>query len=127
MVSACALENDSIVRPSPFVEDLVSAGLEIVRRDPIAAATETLAAATATNVAAAAAEAGVGVDPATVREAAESVLDQVLTAADVPRPEVARRSGVLGRTGRDGMHGEPLSLMLAEMQSVARAHPRGQW
>ena len=55
------------------------------------------------------------------------MLDQVLTAADVARPEVARRAGVLGRTGRDGMHGEPLNRMLAEMQSVARAHPRGLW
>lgn len=78
-------------------------------------------------VEAAAAGAGVGVDPATVRDAAEGVLDQVLDAADVPRPGVARRAGVLGRTGRDGMHGEPLGRMLAEMQSVARAHPRGQW
>ena len=51
---------------------------------------------------------GVGVDPAAVREAAEGVLDQVLDAADVPRPEAPRRAGVLGRTGRDGMHGEAL-------------------
>ena len=78
-------------------------------------------------VEAAAAEAGVGVDPATVRESAEAVLDQVLTAADVERSEAPRRSGVLGKTGRDGMHGEPLSRMLTDMQSVARAHPRGQW
>lgn len=78
-------------------------------------------------VEAAAAEAGVGVAPATVRDAAEEVLDQVLDAADVPRSEAPRRAGVLGRTGRHGMHGEPLSRMLAEMQSVARAHPRGQW
>ena len=78
-------------------------------------------------VEAAAAASGVGVDPATVRDAAEAVLDQVLAAADVPRPDVARRSGVLGRTGRDGMHGEALSRMLADMQSVARAHPRGLW
>ena len=55
------------------------------------------------------------------------MLDQVLEAADVPRPEVPRRAGVLGRTGRDGMHGEALGRMLAEMQSVARAHPMGQW
>jgi ring-1,2-phenylacetyl-CoA epoxidase subunit PaaC len=78
-------------------------------------------------VEAAAAGAGVGVDPAAVRGAAEGVLDQVLEAADVPRPEVPRRAGVLGRTGRDGMHGEALGRMLAEMQSVARAHPMGQW
>ncbi|GAA1938125.1 1,2-phenylacetyl-CoA epoxidase subunit PaaC [Nocardioides hwasunensis] len=78
-------------------------------------------------VEAAAAASGVGVDPAGVREAAEAVLDQVLAAADVPRSEAPRRAGVLGRTGRDGTHGEPLGRMLAEMQSVARAHPRGQW
>lgn len=78
-------------------------------------------------VEAAAAEAGVGVDPSTVREAAEGVLDQVLDAAGLARPQAPRRAGVLGRTGRDGMHGEPLGRMLAEMQSVARAHPMGQW
>src|SRR6478735_1726579 len=59
-------------------------------------------------VEAAAAASGVGVDPAEVREAAEGVLDQVLDAADVPRPAAPRRAGVLGRTGRDGMHGEAL-------------------
>ncbi|MBS2938837.1 phenylacetate-CoA oxygenase subunit PaaC [Nocardioides sp. J2M5] len=78
-------------------------------------------------VEAAAAEAGVGVDPATASVAAEAVLDQVLGAAGLERPQVARRAGVLGRTGRDGMHGEPLGRMLAEMQSVARAHPTGLW
>ncbi|WP_210650568.1 1,2-phenylacetyl-CoA epoxidase subunit PaaC [Nocardioides sp. SYSU D00065] len=78
-------------------------------------------------VEAAAAGSGVGVDPATTRDAAEGVLDQVLAAGAVPRPEAPRRSGVLGRTGRDGMHGEPLSRLLAEMQSVARAHPLGRW
>ncbi len=78
-------------------------------------------------VEAAAAEAGVGVDPGTVRDAAEAVLDQVLDASGLERPQAPRRAGVLGRTGRDGMHGEPLSRLLAEMQSVARAHPMGQW
>ena len=79
----------------------------------------------ATEVAAAAS--GVGVDPSSVRAYAEETLDQVLDASGVERPEVARRSGVMGRFGRDGMHGEPLSRLLAEMQSVARAHPLGQW
>lgn len=78
-------------------------------------------------VEAAASEAGVGVDPGTVRDAAEAVLDQVLDASGLERPQAPRRAGVLGRTGRDGMHGEPLSRLLAEMQSVARAHPMGQW
>lgn len=79
------------------------------------------------SVEAAAAASGVGVDPAEVLAAAEGVLDQVLAAADVERSQAPRRAGVLGRAGRDGMHGEPLSRMLAEMQSVARAHPMGQW
>jgi ring-1,2-phenylacetyl-CoA epoxidase subunit PaaC len=30
-------------------------------------------------------------------------------------------------TGRDGLHTEALSRMLAQMQSVARAHPLGRW
>ena len=55
------------------------------------------------------------------------VLEQVLAAAGVERPEVGPLAGVRGRKGRDGTHTEALSLVLAEMQSVARAHPRGQW
>ena len=74
-----------------------------------------------------AAASGVGVDPATVRAGAEATLDQVLDAAGMERPEVARMAAVRGRTGRDGLHTEALSRMLAEMQSVARAHPQGTW
>lgn len=73
------------------------------------------------------AAAGVGVAPSTVRDAADAVLDEVLAAGELERPAPARLSGVNGGTGRDGMHTEALSLMLAEMQSVARTHPRGQW
>lgn len=47
------------------------------------------------------------------------VLEQVFAVADVERPEVGAMSGH-GRT-------EALSLMLAEMQVVARAHPSGLW
>jgi ring-1,2-phenylacetyl-CoA epoxidase subunit PaaC len=50
---------------------------------------------------------------------ADAVLDQVLEAAEVSRPEVGPMSG--------HGHTEALSRMLAEMQVVARAHPRGQW
>ena len=76
---------------------------------------------------AAAAAAGLGVDAGEAREAANAVLDQVFTAAGVERPELARMAAVRGRTGRDGLHTEALSRMLAEMQSVARAHPEGVW
>ncbi|QKG26993.1 1,2-phenylacetyl-CoA epoxidase subunit PaaC [Actinomadura verrucosospora] len=73
------------------------------------------------------AEAGVGVDPASVRGEVDAVLDQVLAVSGVDRPDRAPLAGIGGRTGRDGMHTEALSRMLAEMQVVARAHPGGRW
>jgi len=72
-------------------------------------------------------EARVGVDPATVADAVEVVLEQVLAASGVERPEVKPLAGVRGRKGRDGMHTEALSRLLAEMQVVAREHPMGVW
>ncbi|GAB2886367.1 1,2-phenylacetyl-CoA epoxidase subunit PaaC [Nocardioides pacificus] len=73
------------------------------------------------------AAAGVGVDPADLAEEVHAVLDEVLRAAEVERPATGERVGAGGRRGRDGAHTEALGLMLAEMQSVARAHPRGRW
>jgi len=73
------------------------------------------------------ADAGVGVDPATVRDQVAAVVDHVLATAGLERPEVRGMSGVRGRTGRDGLHTEALGHLLAEMQSVARAHPMGVW
>jgi ring-1,2-phenylacetyl-CoA epoxidase subunit PaaC len=70
---------------------------------------------------------GVGVDPGVVADEVEVVLEQVLAVSRVDRPEVAALAGVRGRTGRDGLHTEALSRMLAEMQVVARAHPTGLW
>ena len=78
-------------------------------------------------VAGAVASAGVGVDFASLAPACDAVLAEVLTACGLDRPEVAPRGGLQGRKGRDGAHTEALSRMLAEMQSVARAHPMGQW
>lgn len=49
----------------------------------------------------------------------EVVLDQVFAAADVSRPEAT--------PSRECGHTEALTDLLAEMQSVARAHPRGLW
>lgn len=51
---------------------------------------------------------------------AEAVLAHVLATSGVPVPDVRDIATVGGRT-------EHLSLMLAEMQSVARAHPMGLW
>ncbi len=73
------------------------------------------------------ASAGAGVDPHDVAAEVGVVLDQVLAAAGVDRPSVGQLGPVAGGRGRDGRHTEALSHLLAEMQSVARAHPLGQW
>jgi len=73
------------------------------------------------------AEAAAGVDPVTVAAAVDGVLDQVFAASGVDRPAARPLAGVNGRTGRDGLHTEALGRLLAEMQVVARAHPRGRW
>ena len=73
------------------------------------------------------AAAGVGVDPATAADEVDVVLEQVFAMSGVERPQGAPLAGVRGRTGRDGLHTEALSRMLAEMQVVARAHPLGRW
>lgn len=74
-----------------------------------------------------AAEAGFGVRPSDVAASIEEVVEQVLAASGLTRPERAGLSGVQGLKGRDGRHTEHLSRMLAEMQVVARAHPGGLW
>jgi ring-1,2-phenylacetyl-CoA epoxidase subunit PaaC len=69
----------------------------------------------------------VGVAPSTVAAEVGVVLDQVFSVSGVDRPTVPQVGPVNGGAGRDGRHTEALSLMLAEMQSVARAHPAGRW
>ncbi len=69
----------------------------------------------------------VGVDPAGIADEVAVLLDQVFSASGVERPGVAQVGPVAGGMGRDGRHTESLSPLLAEMQSVARAHPMGLW
>lgn len=71
--------------------------------------------------------AGIGVDPAQARDEFDDVLDQVLSAATLRRPEAAPLAGVSGRSGRHGVHTEAMGYLLAELQSVARAHPAATW
>jgi ring-1,2-phenylacetyl-CoA epoxidase subunit PaaC len=78
-------------------------------------------------VEATAAEQGFGVDPATVADEVDVVLDQVLSAGGLERPQVPSVGPVAGGTGRDGRHTEAMGHLLGEMQVVARAHPRGRW
>lgn len=73
------------------------------------------------------ARAGVGVDPAVLREEFDAVLARVLAAATLSTPDIGSRAGVSGRFGRDGVHTEAMGYLLAELQSVARAHPGATW
>jgi ring-1,2-phenylacetyl-CoA epoxidase subunit PaaC len=61
----------------------------------------------------------------------DAVLDTVLATAGLDRPAVAALApigGTIGgRTGRDGVHTEAMGYILAEFQSVARAHPDATW
>ncbi|KRB80100.1 phenylacetate-CoA oxygenase [Nocardioides sp. Root190] len=74
-----------------------------------------------------AAEAGVAVEPFEVSAEVQVVLAQVFAASGIDRPERGALAGIQGKKGRDGRHTEAFSLLVAELQVVARAHPRGQW
>ncbi|HUA30045.1 MAG TPA: 1,2-phenylacetyl-CoA epoxidase subunit PaaC [Streptosporangiaceae bacterium] len=71
--------------------------------------------------------AGVAADPAAVRSETDLVIDTVLSTAGLERPDAAPLGQVSGHTGRDGVHTEDLGYVLAELQSVARAHPDATW
>jgi ring-1,2-phenylacetyl-CoA epoxidase subunit PaaC len=71
--------------------------------------------------------AGVAVDPAAVRADFDTVVGQVLAAATLSVPDGRQAGAVAGRMGRHGLHTEALGLALAEMQSLARAHPGAAW
>jgi len=70
---------------------------------------------------------GVAADPAAVRAEVDEVLDTVFVAATLDRPDAAPMARVAGKSGRDGMHTEAFGYVLAELQSVARAHPGATW
>jgi ring-1,2-phenylacetyl-CoA epoxidase subunit PaaC len=70
---------------------------------------------------------GVAADPAAARAGVDAVLDAVLAEATLDRPGAAPLARVAGKTGRDGVHTEALGYVLAELQSVARAHPDATW
>jgi ring-1,2-phenylacetyl-CoA epoxidase subunit PaaC len=73
------------------------------------------------------AEQGIGVDATTVADEVDVILEQVLTVSEVDRPDVPATGAVGRHRGRDGVHTELMGHLLAEMQVVARAHPRGTW
>ncbi|QBI51861.1 1,2-phenylacetyl-CoA epoxidase subunit PaaC [Streptomonospora litoralis] len=67
---------------------------------------------------------GAGTAPDAVRPACEAVLGEALSAAGLPMPDL---DGGARPRGRAGEHTEALAELTAEMQSLARAHPRGTW
>lgn len=69
------------------------------------------------------AAAGLAPDPESLRPRWEREVARVVGAATLSLPD--DRS--VARGGRQGLHTEHLGLMLAEMQSVARAHPGAEW
>jgi ring-1,2-phenylacetyl-CoA epoxidase subunit PaaC len=70
---------------------------------------------------------GVAADPQALRAEVEGVLDTVLATAALDRPDRAPMAAIAGKTGRDGVHTEAFGYILAELQSLARAHPDGTW
>ena len=72
---------------------------------------------------AAAVEAGIGVDVLTLKANWDAIVDVALAEATLTRPAI---SGYVTE-GKKGLHSEHLGFLLAEMQSLARAHPNGAW
>jgi ring-1,2-phenylacetyl-CoA epoxidase subunit PaaC len=70
---------------------------------------------------------GVAADPAGLRVEVDAVLGTVLAAATLDRPQAAPMARVAGKAGRDGVHTESFGYLLAELQSLARAHPDATW
>lgn len=58
---------------------------------------------------------------------ASAFLDAVLAEATLTRPAAPPLAPVGGKTGRDGTHTEAMGYILAELQSLARAHPGARW
>ncbi|SOE02524.1 1,2-phenylacetyl-CoA epoxidase subunit PaaC [Blastococcus haudaquaticus] len=79
---------------------------------------------TATPVERRLADAGVGIDPAELRDEVRGVLTQVLTRATLAVPAWPADAPPRGRAGE---HGPELTVLLDRLQDVARAHPGATW
>lgn len=72
----------------------------------------------------AARQAGAGLDLPSVREGWDALVDDALLEATLKRPPP--HAGYVTQ-GKRGVHSEHLGFVLAEMQSLARAHPDARW
>jgi ring-1,2-phenylacetyl-CoA epoxidase subunit PaaC len=68
-------------------------------------------------------EAGVAVDPASLRATWDKTIDDVLNEATLTRPQ----DGYMQSGGRVGRHSEHLGFILAELQFLQRAYPGATW
>ncbi len=78
---------------------------------------------TASGAEAAALGNGTGVDPRALHAAWNREVDEALSQSTLDRPQA---SGYIPR-GKEGVHSEHLSYLLAQMQGLARQHPGVQW
>jgi ring-1,2-phenylacetyl-CoA epoxidase subunit PaaC len=67
---------------------------------------------------------GVGVRTTALQDDWNALVDDALTEATLTRPAAAK--GYITQ-GKQGVHSEHLGFVLAEMQSLARAHPGASW
>lgn len=77
----------------------------------------------ADDVEAAAVARGIGVTGASLLPAWHAALEQTLSEATLAQPAATR----FASTGKHGRHSEHFGFLLAEMQSLARAHPGAVW
>jgi len=68
-------------------------------------------------------EAGVAIDPAGLRGAWNTTIDDVLTQATLTRPA----EGWMQTGGRSGRHSEHLGTILTELQYLQRTYPGATW
>jgi ring-1,2-phenylacetyl-CoA epoxidase subunit PaaC len=66
---------------------------------------------------------GTGIDTAALKNDWNQIVDAALQEATLQRPA----DGGFVPTGKQGLHSEHLGFVLAEMQSLARAHPEATW
>ena len=68
---------------------------------------------------------GTGVDITALREPWNALVNETLTEATLTRHDQPHQGYVA--QGHVGVHSEHLGFLLAEMQSLARAHPTAVW
>ena len=68
-------------------------------------------------------QSGLGTDTAALQADWNAMVDAAFSEATLQRPA----AGGFVTTGKHGVHSEHLGFVLAEMQSLARAHPQATW